>query len=195
MSKPEIKESMTPEDFVAILKGHGLDLCDLDLLYSQYERYNYASKNFIKDVLNKQVLTFIPPISFDITAYKKIHTPDRMLSYLYAIQAISIYHGLSISHECTDGSFLIEEGDHGNIAWLINADKNYVNEEEIGGSKMRDESQTCNKCSRAVVCKYKDRVSEVVNRVDTIVAQDGVEPEITIAAYCKLFSREAGLTR
>lgn len=194
MSKPEIKESMTPEDFVTILKGHDLDLCDLNLLHSQYERYNYASKNFIKDAF-KQVLAFLPDMSYDITKDKKVRTPDRMIAYLYAIQAISVYHGLSISHECTDGSFLIEEGDHGNIAWLMSAAKNYVDEEEIGESMKRDYSQTCNNCSRLVVCKYKDRVSEVLERIDHIASQDGIEPEITIAATCKLFTREAGLTR
>ena len=64
-------------------------------------------------------------LCFDCTLKRQIHTPDRMLHFLNEIESVCAKYNLSISHEDTQGSFLIEDGDHGNIKWLKSANKNY----------------------------------------------------------------------
>ena len=54
-----------------------------------------------------------------------IDMPESMKAFLDEINLVCKKHNLSISHEDTYGSFIIEEYDKDSIDWLFHADKCY----------------------------------------------------------------------
>ena len=62
--------------------------------------------------------------------FTEVDMPESMKKFLEDIDAVCKKHGLSISHQDTHGSFLIEKYDEYNIEWLFNASKCYEDDLE-----------------------------------------------------------------
>lgn len=56
---------------------------------------------------------------------KFVNMPKEMADFLNDIVKVCEKHNLSISHEDSEGGFIIERYSEHNIAWLLDADKGY----------------------------------------------------------------------
>lgn len=58
---------------------------------------------------------------YDLATYKYIDPPKKMVNFLNEIQEICKKYNLSISHEDSQGAFIIERYFENNIEWLKDA--------------------------------------------------------------------------
>jgi predicted Zn-dependent peptidase len=62
---------------------------------------------------------------YDKKIKKVITTPEEIKDFLDALEKLCRAHNISISHEDTQGGFVLEKYDKKNIEWVRNAIKNY----------------------------------------------------------------------
>lgn len=47
---------------------------------------------------------------------------ERAKAFLEAVAALSMAYNVSLAHEDSQGAFIVEPYDEGNVEWLMNAD-------------------------------------------------------------------------
>jgi hypothetical protein len=62
---------------------------------------------------------------YDKKIKKNINMPEEIKDFLESLEKLCRAHNLSISHEDTQGGFILEKYEQSNMEWIKNAIKNY----------------------------------------------------------------------